>query len=139
VRVQVVAARVGPAELVGPKDAKRLGKEPYFQLHVRVANGGAERQIDLTGWAAGEGAGGVQVTDAAGKPLTPATFDGPWQPDRGTPAKQLFPGHKSDVKFYFAAPNAGQVRVQLPGAALGLPEQAVKFQTGGATPARPTP
>jgi hypothetical protein len=139
VRVMIVTARGGPVDLLGPKDAKRTTKESYFQLHVRVANSGVERQIDLSGWAAGDGAGGVQVTDAAGRPLALAAFEGQWQPDRGKPAGQLVPGQRSDVKFYFASPAvAGPVHVQLPGAALGLPEQTVKFQAGSAMFARPT-
>ena len=140
-RVTVVAAQSGPLRLVGPGGSKRQTKESYYRLQVRVANAGVERKIDLTGWAAGEGAEDVRVTDAAGKPLAPAKFDGPWQPEGGKPVRQLFPGHPSDVTLVFAAPppGSGGARVELPGAALGVPEQTVKFRTGSAPLARPTP
>jgi hypothetical protein len=128
-------------ELRGPKDARRKTREQYFQVQLRLANAGVERQIDLSGWAAGQGTEGVRVTDAAGKALAPATFEGAWQPDRGRPARQLLPGHPSDLKFVFAAPPAGaaSVRLELSGAAFGLPDQTVKFQFGSAFLPRPTP
>ncbi|HSQ58519.1 MAG TPA: hypothetical protein VLM40_22555 [Gemmata sp.] len=141
VRVTVSSARVGPVELRGPKDAKRLTKEKYFQLELRLENSGVERMIDLSGWAAGQGADGVQLTDSAGKPLSPAKFDGAWQPELGNTARQLFPGHPSVVKFIYAPPpaNTGPVRVELSGSAFGLPEQKVKFNCLAAVLARPTP
>ena len=140
-RVTVAAAHAGPLELRGPKDGRRNTKEYYFEVQLRITNAGVERQIDLSGWAAGQGADGVRLTDAAGKPLALATFEGAWQPDRGKPSRQLFPGHPSDVKFVFAAPPAGggPLRLQLPGVALGLPDETVKFQLGAAFLPRPTP
>jgi hypothetical protein len=140
-RVTVAAAHSGPVELRGPKDGRRTTKEYYFQVQLRITNAGVERQIDLSGWAAGQGSEGIRLTDAAGAPLSLATFEGPWQPDRGKPAKQALPGHPSDVKLVFAAPPAGSgpLRLQLPGAALGLPDETVKFQLGAAFLPRPTP
>jgi hypothetical protein len=132
VRVTVRSAGVGPVAVTGPKGAKRNTKESYFFLVLRVSNVGVERETLLTGWAAGKGREGVQVT-VGGEPLRPATLPGDWQPaDRGKPAESVPPGSASEVRLLYAAPPAGteSARVQLSGAALGLPEETVRFQLG---------
>ncbi len=128
---------LGPVELHGPKDAKRMTKEPYLQLTVQVANIGADRAIPLSGWAAGQGAEGVRVVDSGGRTLTPATFEAGWAPERGRPATQAMPSHASEVVMVFTAPPAKTefVRVQLPGAAVGVQDE-IKFRAG-ATPTFP--
>ena len=140
-----VRADVGPVQLSGPKEATRTTKERYLRLTLRVRNTGYEKELPLSGWAAGQGVDGVRVTDANGKPLSPATFDAGWAPDRGKPTAHAQPGHASDVVLIFAAPPAKTefVRVQLSGVALGLPDE-IKFRTapgigggGGALPPRP--
>lgn len=138
---QVTArASVGPAELTGPKDAKRTTKEQYLYLTLQVRNAGFDREIPLSAWAAGQGAEGVRVTDANGKALAPASFPEGWAPERGKPASRAVPGHGSEVVLLFAAPPAktDHVRVQLSGAALGVQEE-IKFRvgTGGLLPRGP--
>jgi hypothetical protein len=87
VRVTIVAARTGPVQLTGPKDAKRNTKEKYLQLQLRVTNVGVERELSLSAWAAGQGTEGLRLTDPTGKALAPATFDAVWctYPRRGSP------------------------------------------------------
>lgn len=134
VRVSVRSG-VGPVEVFGPKGTKRLTKEQYLHLTLQVRNVGFDREIPLSGWAAGEGAAGVQVTDANGKPLAPAAFESGWAPDRGKPPGRAMPGHTPEVTLLFAAPPAKTdfVRVQLSGAAVGAPDEAeIKFRTGTA-------
>lgn len=126
-----VRSSVGSAELLGPKEAKRTTKEHYLYLTIQVQNIGFEREIPLSGWAAGQGADGVRVVDANGKPLAPAAFEAGWAPDRGKPAPRAVPGHGSEVVLLFAAPPAKTefVRVQLSGTAIGMQEE-IKFRTG---------
>jgi hypothetical protein len=131
VRVSVRAG-VGPVELLGPKEKKRVTKESYLHLTLTVKNVGFERAIPLTGWAAGTGAEGVSVTDANGKALAPAAFEAGWAPvDRGSPVPRAMPEHGSSVVLLFAAPPAktDYVRIQLSGAALGV-ENEIKFRAG---------
>jgi hypothetical protein len=139
VRITVRTASIGPVELVGPKDAKRPTKEQYFGLRLRIVNSGVEREIPLSGWAAGQGAGMVRVTDPSGHVLKPATFEENRQPERGKPVEHLFPGNSSEPRLIFAAPTAKAewLHVQLPGSALGLTED-VKFLVGGAFLTRAT-
>lgn len=131
VRVTVRGVFIGPVDLLGPKDAKRTTKESYVSLRLRIANSGVEREIPLAGWAAGQGAGAVRVTDPSGNVLKPATFEENRQPDRGKPADHLFPGNSSEPRMIFAAPTekAEWLHVQLPGSALGLTED-VRFLIG---------
>ncbi len=138
VRVTVRSAFVGPVELIGPKDAKRNTKESYFHLLVRVSNSGVERQIDLSGWAIGQGLAAVKVTDAAGKPFGLVAFEGPWQPEQRKPTEHIFPGKTADVHMLFAlpSPKVDSIRVKLPGGAFGMPDESVKFQIGSGLLAR---
>lgn len=132
VRVTVRSAFVGPVQLRGPKDAKRTTKDQYFQLLMRVANTGVERQLDLSGWAAGHGLDSVRVSDSTGKLLKPAAFDDGWVPDRGKPTEKVFPGKSSDVRLIFAVPadKLESLRVQLPAACVGMPGEEIKFRIG---------
>jgi hypothetical protein len=134
VRVSITAASIGPVELRGPKDARRTTKEQYLQFQVRVTNAGVERQLDLSGWAIEQGIDSIRITDSSGKSLKPASFptENGWVFER-TPSKTLehvFPTKFSEAKFYFTAPatKTDYVRVQLPGAAVGFPEEMLKFQ-----------
>jgi hypothetical protein len=124
-------AAVGPVELNGPNGAKRITKEPYLQLTLQVRNVGFEREIPLSGWAAGQGTDGVRATDATGKVLAPATFENGWTVDRGKVMPRAMPGHASEAVLLFAAPPAKTefVRVQLSGPALGVPDE-IKFRVG---------
>lgn len=125
-------AAVGPIELTGPKGAKRTTKEQYLSLTLQVRNVGFDREIPLSGWAAGEGANGVQVLDANGKPLALATFEGGWAPDRARTVGRATPGQAPEVLLLFVAPPAktDHVRVHLSGAAIGAPEEEIRFRTG---------
>jgi hypothetical protein len=138
VRVTVRSAFVGPIELNGPKDAKRTTKERYFHLLLRVANTGVERQIDLTGWAAGKSTDGVRVSDSSGKQLALATFDDGWLPDRGKPTERLVPGKTSEIHLIYAAPSGKTdlLRLHLPGAAIGFASEEIKFHLGSGFLAR---
>ncbi|MBN9118917.1 MAG: hypothetical protein J0I06_07120 [Planctomycetes bacterium] len=137
-----VRSAVGPVELHGPKDAKRTTKEQYLFLTLQVRNMGFDREIPLSAWAAGQGAEGVRVTDAAGKPLAPAAFEPGWAPAPGKPIGRAVPGQTPEVTLLFAAPPAKTdfVRVQLSGAAVGAPDE-IKFRTGvvGVLPRGPVP
>jgi hypothetical protein len=124
-------ATVGPVELNGPNGTKRMTKEPHLQLTFQIRNVGFEREIPLSGWAAGQGTDGVRVTDANGKVLAPATFENGWTADRGKVMPRAMPGHASEAVLLFAAPPAKTdfVRVQLSGPALGVPDE-IKFRVG---------
>jgi hypothetical protein len=133
VRVSITGS-VGPVELRGPKDARRTTKEQYLQLQLRVTNAGVERQLDLTGWAVEQGIDTIRIADSSGKSLKPASFpnENGWAFER-SPSKtseHVFPSKFSEAKFYFTPPPAktDYVRIQLPGAAVGLPEETLKFQ-----------
>jgi hypothetical protein len=142
VRVSARAA-VGPIELIGPKGAKRTTKEHYLYLTLQVRNVGFDREIPLSGWAASEGANGVQVIDANGKPLALATFEAGWAPDRARSIGRAMPGQAPEVLLLYVAPPAktDHVRVQLSGTAIGAPEEEIKFRTGigGLVPRGPLP
>jgi hypothetical protein len=135
-RVSMRAA-VGPVELTGPNGAKKTPKGYYLRVALQVRNVGFDREIPLSGWAAGHGAEGVRVTDSAGKQLSPAKFDPGWSPDPGHPAPRAMPGLGSEVMLVFAEPSAKAefVRVQLPGSALGE-EGEIKFRSAVVVPAR---
>jgi hypothetical protein len=137
-----VRSAVGPVGLTGPKGAKRNTKEQYLHLTLQVRHIGFEREILLSGWAAGLGSEGVRVTDATGQLLTPATFEPGWTYDRGKPAGRLMPGYRSEAFLLFAAPPAKSdfVRVQLSGSAIGV-QNEIKFRVAatGAPPRGPIP
>jgi hypothetical protein len=138
VRVTVRSAHVGPVELSGPAGTKRMPKTQYLHLRLRVVNSGVERDIPLSGWAAGRNADSIRVVDPKGAVLKPAAFEESWQPERGKPSERLFPDQSSEVTLYFAAPS-GKVewlRVELPGSAVGLNE-AIRFQVGSGFFTRP--
>jgi hypothetical protein len=134
VRVSVRSAIVAPLELIGPKGAKRLTKEPYVQLTVRMANVGVERHLPLSGWATGQ-AEGLALTDGAGTALKPATFEDGWAPEPMLPLDRVMPGHAAEVRFVFAAPPAktDTLRLTLPGSGVGLPTEEIRFQIGWGT------
>jgi hypothetical protein len=132
VRVTMRSAHIGPVEVTGPAGVKRTPKAQYFHLRLRVVNSGVERDIPLSGWAAGRNGESIRVVDSKGSALKPATFEDNWQPDRGKLSDRLFPGQSSDPHLIFAAPlgKAEGLRVELLGSAVGLNE-AIKFQIGG--------
>ncbi len=139
VRVTVRSAHLGPVELIGPGGAKRTPKAQYLHLRLRVVNSGVERDIPLSGWATGRNVDAIRVVDPKGTVLKPAAFvEANWQPERGKPSERLFPDQSSEVTLILAAP-PGKVewlRVELPGAAVGLNE-AIRFQIGGGFFTRP--
>lgn len=138
VRVTVRSAHIAPIELVGPKGVKRTTKESYLQLRLLVSNVGVERQLDLAGWATGQ-ADALQFTDAAGKALKPATFEGGWAPELGKPLQRVMPGHSSEAHFVFVAPppKTDSLRLQLSGAAFGMPSEEIRFRIGVGSLPRP--
>jgi hypothetical protein len=111
--------------------AKRTPKTHYLHLRLRIVNSGVEREIPLSGWAAGPNADSIRVVDSKGAVLKPATFEAGWQPARGKISERLFPDQSSEPHLIFAAPTSKieSLRVELPGAAVGLTE-AIRFQIG---------
>jgi hypothetical protein len=134
VRITIRSATVAPIELIGPKGAKRLTKEPYVQLIVRIANIGVERHLMLSGWAAGQ-VDGLTLVDAAGKSLQSVTFEDGWAPEPMLPLDRVMPGHAAEVRFVFVAPPAktDSLRLTLSGNGVGLPTEEIRFQIGWGT------
>lgn len=144
VRVTVRSATLGPIDLIGPQDAKRLSKENYLVLVVRIANIGVERPLDLSGWAVGQGietvqtdsAGRtdkpvVQLTDSMGRSVRPPAFEEGWTADlpNTKPIEKLFPGKSTEVRLLFSSPQSriDFLKLSLPGTTFGFKEE-VKFQ-----------
>ncbi|MDB5306980.1 MAG: hypothetical protein JWO38_1182 [Gemmataceae bacterium] len=129
VRVSVRSAVLGPVELIGPNGQKRRTREDYLQLTIRVANEGARRRIELTGWAAGRRVEGLRLTDAAGTELKPKTFEAEWGLWSGPSSDGLFPSKSVLVLLVFDPPagRVGPLHLTLPGAAVGV-DQPVRFQ-----------
>jgi len=132
VRVTVRSASVGPVELSGPTDAKKKPKTQYLQLRLRVVNSGVEREVTLSGWAAGRTIEEVRLVEPGGNLLKPVVFDENWKPDLGKSTEHLFPSQSSEPRWVFTAPAAKVewLRLQLPGSAVGLPKEEIKFQIG---------
>lgn len=129
-RVSVRGAFIGPAELVGPKQAKRKTKETYLQLSVRVANTGAARRIALSGWATGDSFAGVRFTDPTGNEVKLKTFTGGWTPELEHPVQSgLFPSKSTDLVLLFEGPltKSGTYQLELPGVAFES-AQPVRFR-----------
>ena len=134
VRVTVLSATVAPIELTGPNGMKRLSKEQYLQLSLRVANIGVERGFDLSGWATNKNPEQVQLTDSNGRPLKPAPFEEGWfpSPTEATSNKRsdkVFPNHSSETRLIFSSPQPriDYLRLALPGTMFGFKEE-IKFQ-----------
>ncbi|MBY0512888.1 MAG: hypothetical protein K2P78_03135 [Gemmataceae bacterium] len=137
-RVTVRSITVAPVELVGPGGAAKTPKEPVLQIVLRLANEGVERRVELTGWAAG--GDGAELADPAGKPVKRKRFEPGWEPRGPEKPAGLFPGKYTDVLLVFEPPPAllpkskeprpEYLRLQLPGAAVGVPDPA-KFQIPG--------
>ncbi len=134
VRVTVERASLSPMDLLNEKDDKRLSKDKYLQLVVRIANFGVERPLELSGWATGNQADPIQpiqLTDSSGKTVTEAVFPEGWSPEPFTPrpSPRLFPGKFSEVRFVFAPPQAKieYLRLVMPGTTFGF-QDPVKFQ-----------
>jgi hypothetical protein len=155
VRVGLVSAGVGPAELVGPGNRHKWSKTKYLQVALRVTNVGVAREFDFQGWDqapppppapdAPAPPPPPRLTDAAGKELKAGTFESGWGPVAKAQTKHLFPGKWADQVLYFEPP-AGAVdhlRLELPGAVFASPEAVVRLQLsraslyGGASPVRP--
>jgi hypothetical protein len=132
VRVTIHSATVGPIDLLDPKGVKRPSKEQYLQLVVRVANIGVARPLDLSGWTVGQNLELVKVVDSAGREIKPASFEEEWNPAPfgEKPPEKLYPGHSSEVRLLFNAPQPriDFIRVALPGKMFGFEEEEVKFQ-----------
>jgi hypothetical protein len=124
VRVAVVKVHIGPVELVGPKNQKRRYREPVLQIRLRVANVGVARAFEFTGWSANPSGKpeGVRLTDPAGKVVTAKSFDPTWRPEPADVPAKLFPGKSEDEVLYFVPPPAAELRLELPGAAVGSPD-----------------
>ncbi|HJZ94669.1 MAG TPA: hypothetical protein VKE40_27635 [Gemmataceae bacterium] len=120
VRVTVTSHTIGPVELTGPKEQRRWTKEKYVQVRVRVDNVGVARSFDVKGWTA-SGELAARLTDGAGKALLVKTFTEGWEPPGRPTAATLFPGRSFEQLLIFEAPAnvAGQLQLELPGAAFG--------------------
>jgi hypothetical protein len=124
-------ATLSSIELQGPKGQIAWSKKQYIQIHVKVANVGVARPIQFQGWDTA----GVQFTDSTGKPVPPARFENGWFPTEFHKPATLTPGKLADWVLLFEAPTPPieYLRLELPGAAYGVPEAPVRFQI----PARP--
>ena len=125
VRVSVSSVVVGQVELIGPNKQRKLTKEQYLQLHVRIANEGITRRIEFQGWTAT----GPLVTEAKGKQLAAKTFETGWEPANKPRLVALYPGKSMESVLFFEVPavNAEYLRLELPAAPFGSTE-TVKFQ-----------
>lgn len=128
-RVTVTNAAIAPVELRGPQSTRRKTQEAYLHLTVQVTHVGMERLIDLSQWAVGE-ASGVTLREPSGKALAVAQWPPGWSVERGRPSRRLMPGLASHVHLLFAAPtaSAGPLQLELAGAALGWPEETIRFR-----------
>jgi hypothetical protein len=120
VRVTITSHTIGPVELIGPKEQRRWTKEKFVQVRVRVDNVGVARSFDVKGWTA-SGELAARLTDGAGKALAVKTFADGWEPPGRPTAATLFPGRSFEQLLIFETPAnvAGQMRLELPGAAFG--------------------
>jgi hypothetical protein len=136
VRVSVKAVAYGPITLAGPGGARKQTKEPYLAVALRVSNEGVKRKIGLAGWATGDPSA-AKLYQSAEKVFDPKTFDGGWHvavpEDAAEQPGKLFPGKAAEVVLVFEPPAArpGELRLELPGDAVGVTE-AAKFRIPGA-------
>lgn len=120
VRVTVLSATVGPLELAGPKGARKVTKEHALRVVVRVSNEGAERRVELGGWAAGDGGG--RLTDDGGREVAAKKIEPGWEiSGRGPQRSSVFPGHGVEVSLVFDAARSSDYILELPGDAVGAP------------------
>jgi hypothetical protein len=131
VRVTINSATVAPLEIADSKGLKRKSKEQYLQLVLFVKNIGAQRPVDMTGWAIGLNPEQAQLTDSAGRSIKPATFEEGWQPEPpvNKPLDRLYPGKGSEIRLIYSAPQPriDFLRLALPGTTFGF-EEEIKFQ-----------
>jgi hypothetical protein len=122
-RVTLRRAAVGPAEVRGPGSAFRTTRENYLHLTVQVKHVGLEGEVPLPAWA-----DGVVVTDANDQPVAAAAVEGQGKAAPVRSAERVAPGHSADVNFLFAAPpKSPWVRVRLPAAEFGAPDE-IRFR-----------
>lgn len=133
VKVSVIHAKtkLEPVELVGPNGQKKVTKDRFLQIGLRVVNAGVARSFEFQGWSASSPAGTApRLTDSAGKSLSVKRFDPGWEPAAAGPDhKALFPGKQAEYVLVFDPPGKGAeyVRLELPGAAFGG-ENPVRLQ-----------
>ena len=119
VRVSVGRVVVAPVELAGPEGKKRLPRESYVQIRVRVKNVGVFGAVSLQDWAPDS----IRLTDSSGTGYARKTFEPGWEPSgRVAPAK-LKPSESDECLLFFDAvpTNVSYLRLELPGEAFGAP------------------
>lgn len=129
-RVTVTNVAIGPVELWGPQSTRKKTQEAYLHLSLQVTHVGMERLIDLSQWAVGETVG-ITVRESSGKVLSPVQWPSGWSVERGQPSRRLMPGLASHVHFVYTAPTSpagGPLQLELAGAALGWPEETIRFR-----------
>jgi hypothetical protein len=126
VRVSIKSTMISQIELAGPKNKKMWTKERYLQVWVQVKNSGVARPIEFLGWSFSTAPGALNptITDSTGKVLQPKSFEGEFQPVGKPEGKSLFPGRIAEQMLLLELPDAkaDSLRIELPGAPLGLAE-----------------
>jgi hypothetical protein len=116
-RVRVRAVEVGPVEFKdGPR--KRVSKEKYLQITLRLNNVGVAQKLTYTSWA---GANPATLRDQAGRVCRARTFAQGLEVVGHVPKATLAPGKFTDDVLVFEPPAAGveYLRLELPAAAFG--------------------
>jgi len=137
VRVRLVSATIGPAELKLPK-GKKPPKEKYLIIKVRVSNAGAERVVQFRSWyeaaVRGEQAAAV-LQDNQGKTYPMKVFppdvevvgrvtQATLPPSKKVEDLLIFDGRPTQVEFLrlelpaSAFGSSGAVRMQIPGSVI---------------------
>jgi hypothetical protein len=123
VRVRLVSATIGPAELKVPK-GKKPPKEKYLIVKVRVSNAGAERLVQFRSWngpaAPGEKMAPV-LQDDQGRNYPLKVFPPDFEVVGRVPQANLPPGKKvEDVLIFEGRPAQVEfLRLELPASAFG--------------------
>jgi hypothetical protein len=134
VRVRLVSAVIGPAELKLPK-SKKPPKEKYLIIRVRVSNAGAERVVQFRSWyeaaVRGEQSAAV-LQDNQGKTYPMKVFPPDVEVVGRVTQANLPPGKKvEDMLIFEGRPTQVEfLRLELPASAFGS-SGAVRMQIPG--------
>lgn len=118
VRVSVGRVVVGPVELKGPNDQKRITRDRFVMIRLRVKNVGVFGSLVCEGWNVGQ----ARLFDSTGRELARQVFDEGWEPSGRTMRASAGPSKSIEYVLFFAAPATTQYfRLELDGAPIGSP------------------